>query len=164
MDGFHLADVTLERLGRSGRKGAVDTFDAIGYLSLLQRVRSQTDDPVYAPAFDRRIEQPVAAAIEVPPAARLVVTEGNYLLLPDDPWPRIRAALDEVWFVDLDAGLRRERLEQRHVRFGKSDDRARRWVDEVDEPNAALVAAYRDRADVVVDMARLGIDAEPITT
>ena len=86
MDGFHLADAQLQRLGLLERKGAPDTFDAAGYASLLQRVRHRTADPVYAPGFDRRLEQPLAAALVVEPEARLVLTEGNYLLLDSPPW------------------------------------------------------------------------------
>ena len=99
MDGFHLADVELQRLGRTDRKGAIDTFDAYGYLALLQRIKGQDTETVYAPAFDRDIEQPVAGSIPVVPDARLIVTEGNYLLDDEEPWPRVRRTLDEVWFI-----------------------------------------------------------------
>jgi pantothenate kinase len=100
MDGFHLADVELARLGRLDRKGAVDTFDVYGYLALLQRVRSSTEI-VYAPSFNREIEQPVAGSIAIMPDARLIVTEGNYLLDDDEPWPEMRRMLDQVWFIDV---------------------------------------------------------------
>lgn len=102
MDGFHLADVELDRLGRRDRKGAPDTFDAVGYAALLERLRRDEDDVVYAPGFERTLEQPVAGAIPVPPSARLIVTEGNYLLMDEGPWARVRSRLDEVWFCDLD--------------------------------------------------------------
>jgi pantothenate kinase len=157
MDGFHLADVELARLGRLGRKGAPDTFDPDGYAALLERIRSAgPDETVYAPAFDRDIEQPVAGAVPVPPECRLVVTEGNYLLVDEPRWLRARAALDECWFCDLDEGERHRRLVERHVRFGKSRSAAEAWVAAVDEPNAAAVAATRARADVVVDAAVVG--------
>ncbi|HXV91817.1 MAG TPA: hypothetical protein VD813_00855, partial [Pseudonocardia sp.] len=96
MDGFHLADVELDRLGRRDRKGAPDTFDAGGYAALLRRLRvdDPADDPVYAPGFARDLEQPLAGAVPVPAAARLVLTEGNYLLLGAGRWPEVRAALD----------------------------------------------------------------------
>jgi len=149
MDGYHLADVELARLGRLDRKGAPDTFDAEGYAALLERIRG-ADEVVYAPAFDREIEQPVAGAIPVPPESRLVVTEGNYLLLDEPRWRRARAALDEVWFCDLDDDLRRGWLVERHVRFGKSRPQAEAWVDQVDEPNAVAIAATSGAADVRV--------------
>jgi pantothenate kinase len=150
MDGFHLADVQLERLGALSRKGAPDTFDADGYAHLLHRVVAEPDSWVYAPGFDRTLEQPLAAAVVVPPSARLVVTEGNYLLLPEERWQRARAQLAEVWFVAGDDELRRSRLVERHVTFGKSPAAALAWVEESDEVNAVAVAATADRADRVV--------------
>jgi pantothenate kinase len=150
MDGFHLANAELERLGRRDRKGAPDTFDAAGYVNLLQRIRARADDPVYAPEFDRSIEEAVAGAVRVDPATPVVLTEGNYLLLDEHPWSGVRTVLDEVWYVDADPDLRVERLIRRHVQFGKSPERAREWVLRSDEANAALVVPGRARADVVV--------------
>ncbi|GAA1853562.1 nucleoside/nucleotide kinase family protein [Pseudonocardia alni subsp. carboxydivorans] len=153
MDGFHLADVELDRLGRRHRKGAPDTFDADGYAALLARLRLTPDDgagPVYAPAFDREIEQPVAGSVPVHPQCRLVVSEGNYLLLGTPRWRAVRAGFDAVWFHETDEALRLERLVARHVRFGKTLEAARVWVERTDEPNARLVEASRHRADLVV--------------
>ncbi|WP_006247242.1 nucleoside/nucleotide kinase family protein [Mycolicibacterium tusciae] len=150
MDGFHLADVQLQRLGRLDRKGAIDTFDAYGYLALLQRIRAQDTETVYAPAFDRDIEQPVAGSIWVAPSARLIITEGNYLLDDDHPWPDVRSTLDEVWFVDLAPEERRRRLIARHVEFGKSLEQAQAWVRAVDDPNAERIERVRHKADLVV--------------
>ena len=154
MDGFHLADAALERLGRLGRKGAPDTFDAGGYVSLLQRLRTARpqDAPVWAPMFERDLEQPLAGAIEVGAEVPLVITEGNYLLLEDGPFAQVRAMLDACWFVEVPEELRLERLIARHERFGKSPQAAREWALGPDEANARLVAGTRDRADVVVDL------------
>ena len=103
MDGFHLADAALERLGRLTRKGAPDTFDAGGYVALLQRLRTQRpgDGPVWAPMFERELEQPLAGAIEVRAEVPLVITEGNYLLLEDGPFAQVRTMLDACWFVEV---------------------------------------------------------------
>ena len=152
MDGFHLADAALERLGRLTRKGAPDTFDAGGYVALLQRLRTQRpgDAPVWAPMFERELEQPLAGAIEVRAEVPLVITEGNYLLLEDGPFAQVRAMLDACWFVEVPEELRRERLIARHEHFGKPPRAARDWALGPDEDNARLVAATRDRADVVV--------------
>ncbi|WP_055619749.1 nucleoside/nucleotide kinase family protein [Streptomyces sp. JHA19] len=151
MDGFHLADAELERLGRRDRKGAPDTFDAAGYAALLRRLREEPgDDVVYAPGFERELEQPIAGAVPVEPAARLMVTEGNYLLLDTGAWARVRAQLDEVWFCELDEEERLRRLIARHERFGKTHEEAVAWVTRSDQRNAELVAATRDRADLVV--------------
>ncbi len=157
MDGYHLADVELVRLGSLDRKGAPDTFDADGYAALLARLRTDGDVVVYAPAFDRAIEQPVAGSIPVPPSTRLVVTEGNYLLLDRGGWQGVRRHLDEVWFCDVPASERRHRLVRRHMAFGKDERHAVRWVAEVDEVNARLVESTRGRADLVVPAQVLGI-------
>ncbi|MER5428135.1 nucleoside/nucleotide kinase family protein [Streptomyces sp. NPDC002588] len=150
MDGFHLADVELDRLGRRDRKGAPDTFDTPGYAALLHRLRDDTDDVVYAPGFERVLEQPIAGAVPVEPTARLVVTEGNYLLLGTGAWTRVRAELDEVWFCETDEEERVRRLVGRHVEFGKGHAEAVAWVERSDQRNAELVAATRGRADLVV--------------
>ncbi|MFK4101933.1 nucleoside/nucleotide kinase family protein [Streptomyces sp. NPDC019531] len=151
MDGFHLADVELVRLGLRDRKGAPETFDAAGYAALLRRLREETDgDIVYAPGFERLLEQPIAGAIPVHPTARLIVTEGNYLLLGTGAWPRVRPALDEVWFCELDEDERVRRLVARHEEFGKTHEEAVAWVRRSDQPNAELVAATRERADLVL--------------
>ncbi|MDK1346685.1 nucleoside/nucleotide kinase family protein [Streptomyces sp. 378] len=151
MDGFHLADAELERLGRRDRKGAPDTFDAAGYAALLRRLRDEPgDDVVYAPGFERVLEQPVAGAIPVPAAARLVITEGNYLLLDTGAWSRVRPLLDEVWFCEPPEHERTRRLVARHERFGKTHEEAVAWVSRSDARNAELVAATRGRADLVV--------------
>lgn len=150
MDGFHLADVELDRLGRRGRKGAIDTFDGYGYLALLARIRREPGNIVYAPAFDRTIEEPIAGAIPVSPETEVVLTEGNYLLDDTGPWSAVRRLLDEVWFCDLDDATRQDRLVRRHIRFGKTPEAARAWVLDVDERNAARIKSTMDRADLVV--------------
>jgi pantothenate kinase len=152
MDGFHLADVELRRRGLLDRKGAPETFDGWGYAALLARVRAAPAHVVMAPAFERDLEQPIAGAIAVPPSASLVVTEGNYLLLDDGPWPAVRAELDAVWHVVTDDRVRLPRLVARHVASGKAPDAAAAWVERVDRPNGVLVEAARHRADLVLDL------------
>jgi pantothenate kinase len=152
MDGFHLADAQLDRIGARARKGAPDTFDVAGYAHLLERVRHEIDEPVYVPGFDRELEQPLAAALVVLPSARLVVTEGNYLLLDDPQWERARRAMDAVWFIASEETTRVERLVARHVQFGKSADAARAWVASVDQRNAELVDSTAARADRIIDL------------
>jgi pantothenate kinase len=155
MDGFHLADVALRALGRLDDKGAPDTFDAGGYVALLRRLRADAEDVVYAPMFERDLEQPLAGAIAVPRAARLVITEGNYLLLASGRWAEVRAEVDEVWFCDPRPEVRLAQLTARHMEFGKEPARAAAWVAAVDEPNARLVESTRQRADLIVPPAVL---------
>lgn len=150
MDGFHLANVELERLGRASRKGAEETFDSAGYVALLGRLRAQrSDEVIYAPTFRREIEEPIAGAIPVMPDTPLVITEGNYLLLDRGHWSGVRPLLDEAWYVDVDPELRRQRLVERHMRFGRDEVAARNWVQETDEVNAVLIESTRVRADLI---------------
>lgn len=155
MDGFHISDSALGRLGRRDRKGAIDTFDAYGYLAMLRRLRAELDRDVFAPDFNRDVAQPIAGSIAVGSAVRLVITEGNYLLAEAEPWQLIRAELAEVWYIDTDDEVRRKQLVARHVQFGKSPEEARRWVESVDEVNANLIRLTRSQATLRVDMGML---------
>lgn len=150
MDGFHLANATLDRLGRHDRKGALDTFDGWGFVALLRRVRTETDHAVYAPSFRREVDEPVAGEIAVEPTHRVVVAEGNYLLVPDEPWGQVRALLDEAWFCTAGDDERERRLVDRHTRHGRSVEAATAWATQVDGRNALVIEATRPRADLVV--------------
>ena len=152
MDGFHLAQAELVRQGIRDRMGAPHTFDVHGYAALLRRLRA-ADETVYAPAFRREIEEPIAGAVAVPPEVPLVVTEGNYLLVDDGDWARVRPQLDEAWYVEMDEEIRLRWLIARHVEFGKTPEEAEAWVMRSDQRNAEIVAGTRGRADLVV---RLG--------
>jgi pantothenate kinase len=152
MDGFHLHDDELARLGLSDRKGAPETFDVAGYLALLRRVRSETQHAVYAPEFDRSRELSVAGAIAVRPEHRLVVTEGNYLLYDGPGWSDVLPLLDEAWYVEGDEQVRLSRLVQRHVAHGKPPALAHHWATVSDQANADLVARTRAAADVLVEI------------
>lgn len=151
MDGFHLANAELERLGRAGRKGAPDTFDADGYVALLRRIKQQgSEEIVYAPSFDRHLETAIAGSIAVQPQTRLVITEGNYLLLDLPPWASVRTLLDESWYLCVDADWRFQQLLRRHMQHGRSLEQARSWIASTDDPNAELIARDQHRADLQV--------------
>jgi pantothenate kinase len=164
MDGFHLAQAELARLGRDDRKGAVDTFDGAGYVALLRRLRDATEDVVYAPEFRREIEEPVNAAVAVPRDVPLVITEGNYLLVDDGPWAQVRDLLDEAWYVVQDEETRLRLLIDRHIAFGKPPDFAREWVLGTDQRNAELVQTTQGRADALVRLGRPAARLEPEPT
>ncbi|MBV9592882.1 MAG: nucleoside/nucleotide kinase family protein [Actinobacteria bacterium] len=157
MDGFHLAGAELVRLGRTERKGAPDTFDAYGYVALVKRLRSADEPVVYAPRFDRTIEEPIAAAIEIAREVALVITEGNYLLATDEPWSTVAGLLDECWFVESDERLRLRRLIDRHVTYGRSAEQAHERATGSDARNARIVAATRSRATRVVRVPGLAV-------
>ncbi|MGB6180387.1 MAG: nucleoside/nucleotide kinase family protein [Rhodococcus sp. (in: high G+C Gram-positive bacteria)] len=150
MDGFHLAGGVLADLGSLDRKGAPDTFDDDGYARLIEALHRQRAGVVYAPKFDRMLEEPIGSAIPVRSEVPLVITEGNYLLLDDGAWPAARRRMDEVWFLDPDPGVRRERLTRRHEEFGKSSQEAALWASGPDERNSVLVRSTAARADLVL--------------
>jgi pantothenate kinase len=150
MDAFHIGHRVLVQQGRTDVKGAPETFDAVGYLHLLRRIREEPG-PIYAPEFVRDIEDSLANVVEVGPEVRLVVTEGNYLLLNRPPWTGVRELLDQAWFVRLDADERRRRMVLRHVRHGHDPEDARSRTFGSDERNAVLVEADPNRPDVLIE-------------
>ncbi len=151
MDGFHLSNVILRSLDREGRKGAIDTFDATGFAVLMERLRLQDGDPVYAPDFDHRLGEPIAASIVVPEDATIVLTEGNYLLSDQPPWTRARAAMDQVWYLRTPRETRMERLIARHIASGKTPEAAAEWAHGSDERNAILIERSAAAADLILD-------------
>lgn len=152
MDGFHLSNEVLVALGRRERKGAHDTFDDAGYANLVERIHQQklTDSIIYAPVFRREIEEPIGSSIGIYPHTPLIVTEGNYLLLDQDAWPRARSAVDAVWFLEPREDLRHDRLIRRHQEYGKSVEDARFWALGSDQRNAELIQSTSRRADRVI--------------
>ena len=151
MDGFHLAQAVIDQKGLGDRKGSPETFDPWGFVSLVERLASPADDEVvYAPKFDRSIEEPIAGSIPVRPADGLVIVEGNYLLLDESPWTHIRPALDLCAYLEIEDATRVRRLVDRHVRCGKSRPEAERFAHSSDEKNAQSIKATRQRADYIV--------------
>lgn len=153
MDGFHLPQARLVELGRRDRMGAPDTFDVDGFVGVLRDLEI-SGGPVFAPGFDRTIEEPVPDAIVIQPTVDVVVVEGNYLLLDDGPWAPVAALLDATFVVTIDDTVRHERLIARHIRYGKSEADARAWALGPDEANAVLIAASAGRADHVIALNR----------
>jgi pantothenate kinase len=153
MDGFHLSDQELTRLGLLDRKGAPETFDVHGYAAALHRLYTPRAAVVYAPGFERILEQPIAAVIPVYPSATTILTEGNYLLLDRPEWQQVRNQCTEVWYCEQENELRIQRLIQRHIQFGKTPADAESWVHTVDEKNARLIESFRAKADLVVTLA-----------
>ncbi|WP_309619833.1 nucleoside/nucleotide kinase family protein [Salinibacterium sp.] len=145
MDGFHLPQSELRRLGRRERMGAPDTFDIDGFVSTLTDVRNSCRS-VVIPGFDRGTEEPVPEAATILQESSTVVVEGNYLLL----WERALSLLDVTFFVEVEHGIRVERLVRRHIRFGKSPEQARGWALGPDEWNANAVAATAEVADHLI--------------
>ena len=152
MDGYHLSNLALRELGRADRKGAPDTFDALGFTAILKRVKNQVDQDIYFPVFDRSIEESVAAQGVITPEVKLVITEGNYLLHNENNWGGVKELLDESWFIEVDDQIRIGRLVNRHHKFGKSKADAHSWATGSDENNARIVAQTRELADVIINL------------
>ncbi|MBX0299165.1 nucleoside/nucleotide kinase family protein [Cryobacterium sp. 1639] len=150
MDGFHLANATLDRLGIHDRKGAIDTFDGWGFVALLNRVLAEQHHTVYAPSFERTVDEGIAGEVAIAAGTEIVIVEGNYLLVDQEPWNRIPGLLAEVWFCETAADERLARLVDRHTRHGRSPEAAHAWASSVDGANAILIEESRARADLVV--------------
>ena len=150
MDGYHLSNKVLKDLKRADRKGAPDTFDVAGFISLIRRIRSERTQNIYYPIFDRAIEESIAAQGVVTSATKVVIIEGNYLLHDADGWEVCNDLLDESWMVDVDDDKRISRLISRHIAYGKEPEAAKAWAKGTDEVNAKLIERGRNRADFVV--------------
>ena len=150
MDAFHIGHRVLLRRGLTDVKGAPETFDAVGFMNLLHRIRSESDT-IYAPEFDREIEDSLAHVVEIGPEVQLVVTEGNYLLLDTPPWDGVRPLLDEAWFVHLTDDERRRRMVTRHQRHGHDPATAQARTFGNDERNAQLVNAAPNDPDLWIE-------------
>ncbi|GAA5191523.1 nucleoside/nucleotide kinase family protein [Rugosimonospora acidiphila] len=151
MDGFHLANAQLSRLGLTDRKGAPETFDGWGFAALLARLRSPADgEVVYAPEYSRVLHESIGGAIPVPAATRIIVVEGNYLLLPEVPWTSVRKLLDLVLYLDAATPVRVDALLRRQRSRGLAVAAAQDWVHRSDEVNAALIETTKRYADAVL--------------
>lgn len=150
MDGFHLGTRQLNRRGAAEVKGAPHTFDAHGFVNAVRRLRAEADIDVFWPRFDRTIEDSIAADLCVPSSARLVVVEGNYVLLNIAPWDQLVGVFDETWMVEVEPATRIERLIARHIEFGRTAEAAREWVQRSDERNAELITTSSSEPDVVI--------------
>lgn len=155
MDGFHFPRDVLDRFPNPElahrRRGAPFTFDAEGFLRVLRKARAR--DEVWAPAFSHHKGDPKEDAIVIDPETRVVLVEGNYLLLNEKPWSEVRGLLDEVLFLDTPLPLAMSRLVRRHMRaLGISEMEAIERVATNDRLNAELVLRCKRRADYILDI------------
>lgn len=152
MDGFHMRQAKLEQLGTVKDKGAPHTFEGQAFAEFLERLKATNED-VPGPGYSRAVEDVVDDQFVVPAAARVLVTEGNYLLLATAPWWRVRPLLDLAVFVTVDRDKARDRLLKRHAEHGLfSEAYIREHVDRIDLANYDLVLRSAGRADVVIEL------------
>jgi pantothenate kinase len=148
MDGFHYDDAVLTARGARDRKGAPDTFDAQGFFHLLRRLR--VEDEVAIPLFDRDLEISRAGADIVTKDDRLLVVEGNYLLLNEAPWQEGALLFDLTVWIDVPEAELDRRLVARWALYGKTPAEARAWIDGNDMPNIRRVTQNSRPADLVL--------------
>jgi pantothenate kinase len=149
MDGFHLPNDVLRERGQLGVKGAPETFDGLGFVDLVRRLRG-AEGVIECPTFDRTIDEPVSHGVRLGPEHTVVIVEGNYLLLDEVPWRELSSMLDAIAYLDVPDEVRTRRLIDRHVRFGRDRTEAAEFVRRSDGENARLVERDRARADVVI--------------
>ena len=148
MDGFHYDNAVLDRLGLRARKGAPETFDTLGFVHLMQRLRAGGDAAI--PVFDRETDLARAGADMVTGADKYLIVEGNYLLLDEAPWNELAPLFDLTVFVDVPVAELERRLLDRWHHFGKTPADARHWIDSNDMPNIRRVTTGSRRADIVI--------------
>lgn len=152
MDGYHLSNLQLKNLGLSDRKGAFNTFDSNGYVSLLKRINTETDQDIYYPVFHREIEESYAADGVVLANTKIVLTEGNYLLFDKAGWEKVATELTEIWYININDDVRIDRLVKRHEFYGKDKESAFNWATGTDEINAKIVESTAAKADVIINL------------
>ncbi|HEY8575940.1 MAG TPA: nucleoside/nucleotide kinase family protein [Devosia sp.] len=152
MDGFHIKHHKLEAMGQVDYKGAPHTFEGAEFVSFLHHLKRATE-PVSGPGYSRKIEDTVDNAFTVQPEVRILVVEGNYLLLTDGPWAGVKPLLDYAIFLDVPRGLVETRLLKRHAAEGLfTEERNRAHIERNDLPNYDLVSRSQDRADLVISL------------
>lgn len=137
MDGFHLENDRLQEMGLLHRKGAPETFDAEGFVRLLRNLR--TKDSVPYPTFDRDADRTVPGAGQIGKDMRIVLVEGNYLLLKSPPWSDLAGIFDLTVRIDINRDELEARLVARWLDHGLPADEARARAVGNDMRNVDLV-------------------------
>src|SRR4051812_29680480 len=154
MDGFHMKHAKLEELGTAIDKGMPHTFEGAAFADFLAGLKTATE-PVSGPRYDRGIEDTIEDAFTVPATAKLLVTEGNYLLLATAPWWRGKPLLDRAIFIEVEREKVRARLMIRHAEANQgrfTEERNRAHIERVDLPNYDVVMRSKPRADVAISL------------
>lgn len=152
MDGFHMKHAKLEAMGQTDYKGAPHTFEAADFVAFLSTLKTATG-PVNGPGYSRKIEDTVDDAFTVPPGVKVLVVEGNYLLLDDGAWAGVRPLLDYAAFIAVPREMVRARLMKRHGEEGLfTEERNRAHIERNDLPNYDRVMETQSRADVIITL------------
>lgn len=150
MDGFHMDNGLLKARGLLPRKGAPETFDARGFIDVLDAIRAGGEE-VLVPVFDRSREIAIAAARAVVQETRFVIAEGNYLLLDEAPWNRLDGRFDFTVFVGPPYDVLEERLRRRWVFYGLGEEEIRWKLYGNDLPNGRRIIENSRAADLRIE-------------
>lgn len=150
MDGFHLSNAILQKMGRLSRKGAPDTFDVMGLVYLLKRLHHQKSEDIFVPVFDRKREIAEAAGSIISEAVEIVIVEGNYLLIDHPPWQQMREFFDISVMISVSEQECRYRLQKRWQSEGLTPSEIDQKIDGNDIPNMRFVRANSREPDFVV--------------
>ena len=148
MDGFHLDNRILNARGLLARKGAPQTFDAAGFLSMVKRLVE--GEEVIAPTFDRSLDISIAGAVEVPADVDLLVLEGNYLLLDQPIWRELKQYWDLSVYLEVPIEELERRLIQRWLDHGLDQQAAEARARGNDLANAQFIIENSLPADVSI--------------
>ncbi len=149
MDGFHFDDIVLNARGHRARKGAPDTFDALGFEVLLKRIKAREPD-IAIPVFDRTMELSRAAADIISADTKFILVEGNYLLLKDQPWARLKALFDFSIYMNVPIEELERRLTKRILEHGHDAAYAKMWIASNDMLNINYVIENSVAADLTI--------------
>lgn len=150
MDGFHFDDAVLNAMGRRAYKGAPDTFDVGGLCSLLQRISANIEPEIAVPVFDRDLEISRGSARLIPSSVQIIIVEGNWLLLNDEPWPELKPLFDLTVMMQVPEAELRRRLTKRWEGYGLSADEMAHKLDDNDLPNGRRVLRDSCSSDLVL--------------
>lgn len=150
MDGFHYDDHVLKTLGRHAYKGAPDTFDVGGLRSILQRIAANDEPEIAVPVFDRDLEISRGSARTISSSSQIIIVEGNWLLLNDDPWSSLRPLFDITVMIEVPETELRRRLSERWQHQGLSPQEVTRKVDSNDLPNARRMMRDSSPSDLTL--------------
>lgn len=154
MDAFHFDDQILHARGHRARKGAPHTFDVDGYAALLARLRAEATRSITVPEFDRNLELTRNAAHIVAPSQQIIITEGNYLLLDEEPWTALAPLFDLTIWLDVSLVTIEERITERWLGHGLTPAQAATRLAANDLPNAQLVNTTSRPADIILGPGR----------
>ncbi len=150
MDGYHYHDDILVEKGLLPLKGIPQTFDSQRFVMLIKEIASEKIEKLYCPSYDRDLHNPVERSIVIENKHKIIIIEGNYLLLDTHPWNELADLFDESWFIETAPTTTKERLISRHVLTGRSVEEALNKISSTDAPNAALIIRTRHRATKVI--------------